>query len=176
MTVEFLQKIFNTQTMDVKELLSFANELLDNKKIELSVYATLKVNINKLNPIKKVEIFRDRASRYTEDEILTVLKSHLEVYDGLKDIQSHLNYMKQLLGETSSQYRNGAQYNKSFHKTLDKADANLGQSMPANWADATLLLVKDRELQFKNVLSACKDIYESTNNGNMYKVIQKWSK
>lgn len=176
MTIELLKKISKTETNDIEELYKLAKNLYDNKKIEPSVYATLKANINRLNPkIIKTTVSKQRTNRYTEDEVLTVTKSHLDVYDGIKPIQAHLTLMKQMFGESSSQFRNGEQYNKGFHRTLDYGNPNLGQSMSANWADATLKLIKDRPEKMKNVLEACKTIYEETNNGNMHKVIQKWS-
>lgn len=117
---------------------------------------------------------RTNRTHYTQEQVLRVLKSHLDVYDGIKDVSAHLNFMRELFGESSSQYRNGAQYNKNFHKTLDQGDPNLGQSMPANWADGTLELIKDRPVQFINTLNACRKIYDATDNGNMLRVIQKW--
>ena len=176
MTVELLKKISKTDTDDIQELSTLAKNLYDDKKIEPSVYATLMANINRLNPENiKNEVTRQRTNRYSEDEILTVMKSHLDVYDGLKPLQAHLTLMKQMFGEHSSQFRNGEQYNRAFHRTMDYANPNLGQSMPSNWADATLKLIQDRPDKINNVLEACKIIYRETNNGNMYNVIQKWS-
>lgn len=176
MTVELLKKICKTQTEDTQELLRLSDELFTNKDITPSVYATLRANINMKNPSKQIKATSQNSKdRYTEDEILTVTQSHLDVYDGIKTIQAHLNLMKQMFGESSSQYRNGAQYNKRFYSTLDLGHPNLGQSMPSNWAEAILTLIQNRDVQFQNTLKACREIYESTNNGNMYKVIQKWS-
>ena len=176
MTVELLKKISKTDTDDLEELYTLAKKLYENKQIEPSVYATLKANINRLNPEKTtIKITKKRITRYSEDEVLTVIKSHLDVYDGIKPIQAHLTLMKQIFGENSSQFRNGEQYNKGFHRTVDYGNPNLGQSMPANWADVTLQLLQDRPDKMKNVLKACKIIYEETNNRNMYNVIQKWS-
>ena len=176
MTVEFLKKISKTDTNDFEELYRLAKDLYDNKQIEPSAYATLKANINRINPENiNTTITKQRTNRYSEDEVLSVTKSHLDVYDGIKPIQAHLTLMKQMFGENSSQFRNGEQYNKGFHRTLDNGNPNLGQSMPANWADATLKLIQDRPDKMKNVIEACKAIYKETNNGNMYKVIQKWS-
>jgi hypothetical protein len=176
MTVELLKKISKTDTDDLEELYILAKNLYENRQIEPSVYATLKSNINRLNPEKTAKkITKKSIHKYSEDEILAVIKSHLDVYDGKKPIQAHLTLMKQMFGENSSQFRNGEQYNKGFHRTVDYGNPNLGQSMPANWADATLKLLQDRPDKMKNVLEACKIIYKETNNGNMYKVIQKWS-
>ena len=177
MTVEFLKKISKTDTNDFEKLNRLAKDLYDKKQIEPSAYATLKANINRINPkkINTITTSTHKNHKYTKDEILSVLKSHLDVYDKIKPIQAHLALMKQMFGENSSQFRNGEQYNKGFHRTLDYGNPNLGQSMPANWADVTLKLIQDRPDKFKNVLEACKSIYKETNNGNMYKVIQKWS-
>ncbi len=46
--------------------------------------------------------------------------------------------------------------------------------MPANWADGTFKLIKDRPVQFKNTLDACQKIYDATNNRNMLRVINEW--
>ena len=176
MTIPLLKKICNTQTNDVNELYNFAQDLFKSKKIEPSAYASLKAHINQLNPNRKtLSQSAKRNAKYSEDEVLTVTQSHLDVYDGKKAIQAHLNLMRKMFGESSSQFRNGVQYNKSFHRTLDLANPNLGQSMPANWAEATLVLIQNRKDKTTNVLKACKAIYEQTNNGNMYKVVQKWS-
>jgi len=176
MTVELLKKRSKTDTDDLEELYTLAENLYKSKQIEPSVYATLKANINLLNP-KRVttDTTVQRRNKYSKDEILKVLQSHLDVYDGEKPIQAHLTLMKQMFGEDSSQFRNGKQYNKGFHRTLDYGNPNLGQSMPSNWADATLELLQDRPDKMKNVFEACKIIYKTTNNGNMYNVIQKWT-
>ncbi len=175
MTVQMLQKMFKTDTENKDELLELANKLKNNKTIELSDYASLKANINMLNRPKPVAKNGQANRYYTEEEVSMVLKSHLEVYDGIKNIDAHLSYMKKLFGKTSSQYRNGKQYNSGFHRTLDTGNANLGHSMPSNWADGTLDLLQDRQIQFANTLQACKGIYDATGNQNMYLVIQKWS-
>lgn len=179
MTVTMLQNMYETDTENEEDLHNLAKDALNKGKIELSAYATVLASIKALNRTEthNVPVRNNPNARriYTTDEVKLVTKSHLEVYDGLKDVQTHLNLMKSMFGETGSQYRNGKQYNQRFHKTLDEGSPNLGQSMPANWADVTLELIQDRDLQFKNTLDACKAIYEDTNNGNMYKVIQKWS-
>jgi len=176
MTVQMLQKIFSTTTENKVELLKFADELKNNDTIELSQYASLKANINSLNRIvTPANITSAGPHRYSEQEIHLVLKSHLEVYDGLKNVQAHLNYMKKIFGELSSQYRNGRQYNKDFFKTLDTGYTRIGHSMPSNWIDITLLLLQSRKSQFNNILLSCKEIYKATGNQNMHLVLQKWS-
>lgn len=179
MTVTMLQNMYETDTENEEDLYNLVEDALDKGKIERSAYATVLASIRALNRIEtnNVSVQNNPNTRriYTTAEVKLVTKSHLEVYDGLKNVEGHLNLMKSMFGETGSQFRNGAQYNQRFHKTLDEGNPNLGQSMPANWADATLELIQDREVQFKNTLDACKAIYEATSNGNMYAVIQKWS-
>ena len=175
MTVTFLKRMCNTDTTDVDELYQFALDLRENGEITSAAYATVKANINLQNPNRTQVQSRHTATKYTEDEVLTVLKSHLEVYDGMKSVKAHVANMKRIFGERTSQVKNGAQYNRGFHRTLDLGDPNLGQSMSSNWADATLFLIQDRPEQKHNILEACKKIYEATNNQNMYRVIQKWS-
>jgi len=175
MTVQMLQNMFNTKTENKLELLQLADALRKKGTIELSQFASLKASINSLNKVEK-KVKKDTPYRYDTKEIILVQKSHLEVYDGIKDVEAHLNFMKQVFGELSSQFRNGDLYNKFFHQTLNTGRANIGHSMPANWADVTLNLIQDRSMQFNNTLLACKEICQETNNQNMCKVVKKWSK
>ena len=175
MTIKLLSKISNTETNNPEKLMQCAQRLLDDKTITRSTFATLQANINReFRPEQTVA----RSSRvyYTNEEVLTVLKSHLEVYDGIKNIQAHLSRMTMMFGATSSQVRNGSQYNRGFHNTLNTGNPNIGQSMPSNWADKTLELLQDRKEQFNNTLLACEKIYEATNSGAMLRVIQKWKR
>ncbi len=174
MTLNLFKRKINTESDDQEELLSLLEVALNDGVIDMLEYAQIKSDINiqyrTVQPSNNVP----NRTYYTQEEVMTVLKSHLDVYDGIKDLSAHLNLMKQLFGEESSQFRNGTQYNRNFHRTLNEGDPNLGQSMPANWADGTLELIKDRPEQFKNTLDACQKIYDATNNGNMSNVIQKW--
>jgi hypothetical protein len=175
MTVELLKKICKTDANEMQELKDMAKSLLDSKDIEPSAYATVLANINKLEEKPKTTNLRRNNQHYTDDEVLTVQQSHLDVYDGKKSIDDHIRLMKKMFSEDSSQYRNGRHYNKRLFKTLDEGEPSLGHSMPANWADALLELVQNRQDNFYNTLNACKAIYESTGNGNMFQVIQKWN-
>jgi len=174
MTLNLFRRIANNQSEDYEELIALANEYYVAGQLNAVSYASIKADINHQYRPQAENVEHNIITRYTEYEIKTVLKSHLNVYDGVKDITAHLNLMKQLFGENSSQYRNGVQYNRNFHKKLDEGDPILGQSMPANWADATLELIQDKDAQFRNTLNACKKIYEATGNNNMKKVVQKW--
>ena len=173
MTVTLLKKLYHVDTNDIEELYILAKQAQEDGHIGMSQYASLRANISGLLPQPLEQ--RRTISRYTEEEVLAVTKSYLDVYDGFKNEEAHLNLMKSMFSENSSHYRNGIQYCRSFKKTLDLGSANLGQSMPANWANATMLLIQNRPDKKANVLKACRTIYESTNNGNMYHVIQRWS-
>ena len=176
MTVELLKKISKTESDDFEELNRLAKDLYENKKIEPSVYATLKANINRHNPKNiKTTITTQRTNRYSENEVLIVTKSFLDVYDGKKTSKEHVDLMKSQFGTNSYLYTSAKQHLKKFRETLDNGNPHIGQSMAANWADITLKLIQDRPEKMKNVIEACKAIYKETNNGNMYKVIQKWS-
>jgi len=174
MTLKLFKRFINTESNDQEELLSLLEVALNDGVVDMLQYAQIKSDINiKYRQELSNNNTKTRAS-YSKEQVTKVLKSHLDVYDGIKDLSAHLNFMQQLFGEESSQLRNGVQYNRNFHKTLNDGEANLGQSMPANWADETLELVKDRSVQFKNTLEACQKIYNATDNGNMLSVIQKW--
>lgn len=175
MTVEFLKKYYKIETESIDELYDLAEQAKTDGLIELSQYATLKANINRMNPniIQEPAAPRGRTN-YTDDEVLAVTQSFLDVYDGKKNEQAHLHFIKSMFGESSTLYKNGIQHCRNFQRTLDLGSANLGQSMAANWAEAIFILIKDRKTQRANVLKACRTIYESTNNGNMYDVIKKW--
>ena len=174
MTLKLFKRMLKIDSVDKSELLSLLEDAKDDGTINMLQYAQIKSDINKQYREEQPRNNRPNRITYTDEEVLTVLKSHLEVYDGIKDLSAHLNLMKQLFGEESSQFRNGSQYNRNFYKTLDEGQPNLGQSLPANWADGILTLIQDRPVQFNNTLDACKKIYDATNNGNMMQVIQKW--
>lgn len=174
MTLNLFKRMIDTESDNPEELLSHLEDAKNEENINMLEYAQIKSDINMRYYRPELTSNVNHAARYTVDEVLTVTKSHLDVYNGIKNISAHLNLMKQLFGEESSQFRNGAQYNRRFHRTLDEGEPSLGHSMPSNWADATLELVKDRPTQFKNTLDACQKIYDSTGNGNMLRVINKW--
>lgn len=174
MTLRLFKNRMQIESDDFQELLSIVEDAYNNSTINTLEYAQIKSDINMKYRQPAQIVANTNRRQYTMDEVMTVLKSHLDVYDGIKDVSAHLNLMKQLFGEASSQFRNGAQYNRNFHRMLDEGAANLGQSMPANWADGTLEIIQDRPVQFKNVLDACQKIYDSTDNGNMSRVIQRW--
>ncbi len=177
MTLNLFKKISDIESSDKLELLEKLEEYKNDGKISLIEYASVKADINRLYSLEKSIKLSSASSRqrYTKDEVCTVQKSNLDVYDGIKNVSAHVNLMRQLFGEDSSQVRNGVQYNKRFFKTLDFGEPSIGHSMPSNWADCLLKLVKDRPIQFQNTLIACRKIYEHTNNNSMLEVIKKWS-
>ena len=177
MTLNLFRRISNFQSNERLELLEKLEEYKNNGKISLIEYASIKADINRLYPLARnvKQTISSARQRYTRDEVCTVQKSHLDVYDDIKDVSAHLNLMIQLFGKDSSQVRNGAHYNKRFFKTLDYGEPSIGHSMPSNWADCLLELIKDRPIQFQNTLNACRKIYEHTDNNSMLEVIKKWS-
>ncbi len=177
MTLNLFKKISDIESSDKLKLLEKLEEYKNNEKISLIEYASIKADINRLYSLARntKSTISSGRQRYTRDEVCTVQKSHLDVYDGIKDVSAHVSLMIQLFGKDSSQVRNGAHYNKRFFKTLDFGEPSIGHSMPSNWADCLLELVKDRPIQFQNTLNACREIYEYTDNNSMLEVIKKWS-
>lgn len=137
MTLNLFKRLIGKESDNPEELLSLLENAKNGGIINELEFAQIYSDIYRLyfQPELVLNTRISGRTRYTEDEILTVLKSHLDVYDGIKDLSAHLNLMKQLFGEDSSQFKNGAQYNRMFHKVLDEGEPNLGHSMPANWAD-----------------------------------------
>ncbi len=175
MTLKLFRSKVETDSDNPKELLSLVEDARRNGVIDKLELAQIKSDISrKYRPVQSNNNNTKPRISYTKEQIEKIMKSHLDVYDDIKDLSAHLNFMKQLFGEKSSQFRNGVKYNKHFHETLNKGEANLGHSMSAKWLDTTLELIKDRPVQFENTLDACQKIYDEKNNGKMLQVIQIW--
>ena len=174
MTLNLFKQMINIESDDQEELLDLLEDALNDEVVNMLQYAQIKsdINIQYHQEVSNTNI--NKRARYTEDEILTVQKSHLDVYDGKKDLSAHLNLMKQMFSETSSQFRNGKQFSRIFCSMLDTSEPSIGMSIPANWADIILRLLKNRPVQFNNALDACQKIYDATDNGNMLDVVRKW--